>query len=168
MDANELKIKEKYLDEVQNPLPYISYDGKPLVSLVVLSFNRPNYLANTLLSLKENTHYPYELIVVDDGSMTNSNVPLLQEMAEEKELSCLVINPGKNQGVGASINKGFHMAHGKYLVKLDSDLKYKPGWLTKAVALMETFPEVGILGLFKYHHPPCVWQEMLIRKAHKY
>ncbi|GAI30089.1 unnamed protein product, partial [marine sediment metagenome] len=70
----------------------------------------------------------------------------------------------KNQGVGPSINKGFHAAHGKYLLKLDSDLEFKPFWLEKTVSIMETFPEIGVLGLFHYWYDPCDWRKMLIRK----
>lgn len=143
---------------------HVSYNNKPLASLVVLSFNRPDFLHRTIASLKQYTTYPYELIVVDDGSMEKGNVEFLMRLYEAKELSLLILNPGRNQGVGASINKGFHAAHGKYLLKLDADLTYTPFWLERTVAIMETFPEIGVLGLFHYWHEPCDWRNKLIRK----
>jgi len=158
-------MQKKFLDDKENRIPYITVGGKPLASLVVLSFNRPQFLHTTIASLKKNTKYPYELIIVDDGSMEEENVEFLLRLYKAKELSCLILNAGKNQGVGASINKGFHCAHGKYLFKLDSDLEFKPLWLEKAVAILETFPEIGVLGLFKYWYDPCDWRKMLIKEV---
>lgn len=156
-------MQKKFLDDMNTYIPYITTDGRPLSSVCILSFNRPDYLRQTIASLKENTRYPYELIVVDDGSYQDSNVKFLYELHKAKTVSCLILNPGGNQGVGASINKAFHVAHGKYLIKLDSDLEYSPGWLEKVVGIMETFPEIGVLGLFKYHYDPCKWEDKLIR-----
>jgi len=157
-------MQNKFLDTDQKRIPYISINGKPLASLVVLSFNRPEYLHRTIASLKRFTTYPYELIVVDDGSFERANSEFLLELYRAKQLSCLILNPGLNQGVGASINKGFRCSHGKYLFKLDSDLEFTPFWLEKTIGIMETFPEIGVLGLFHYHYDPCDARKMFIRK----
>lgn len=102
--------------------------------------------------------------MIDDGSMEEANSEFLWELYKAKQISLLILNSGKNQGVGASINKCFHAAHGKYLIKLDSDLEFRPQWLEKSIAIMETFPEIGVLGLFHYWYDPCDWRKMLIRK----
>ncbi len=156
-------MQKKFLNDLNEQIPHIVVGGKPLASLCVLSFNRPTYLHQTIASLKENTRYPYELIVVEDGSYVEENADFLWKLYKAKTISSLILNPGKNQGVGSSINKAFHVAHGKYLIKLDSDLEYTPGWLEKTVNIMETFPEIGCLGLFSYHYPPARWQDLLIR-----
>jgi len=156
-------MQNKFNDEDNKKIPYIEVKGLPLASLIILSFNRPDYLHRTIASLKRWTTYPYELIVVDDGSYEKENVKFLLKLYGAKEISCLILNPGHNQGVGASINKGFHCAHGKYLFKLDSDLEYRPYWLEKSVAIMETFPEIGVLGLFHYWYDPCDHRKMFIR-----
>jgi len=158
-----MQKKCKFLNEKEERIPYISIKGKPLASLIILSFNRPQFLHQTIASLKRSTTYPYELIVIDDGSYEKANVEFLMRLYEAKKISSLILNAGPNLGVGASINRGFHCAHGKYLFKLDSDLEYKPLWLERAVAIMETFPEIGVLGLFKYWYDPCDWRKMLIR-----
>jgi len=160
-------VQNKFLSDTEERIPYLSVGDCPLASLVVLSFNRPQFLHQTIASLKRNTEYPHELIVVDDGSMDPANVEFLMRLYGAKELSTLVLNAGRNQGVGASINRGFHAAHGKWLFKLDSDLEYRPQWLEKAVAILETFPEIGVLGLFRYWHDPCDWRKMLIRREER-
>ena len=122
-------MQKKFLDEKNAQIPWITVEGKPLASLCILSFNRPTYLRQTIASLKECTHYPYELIVVEDGSYVEENADFLWKLYKAKTISSLILNPGKNQGVGSSINKAFHVAHGKYLLKLDADLLYTDGWL---------------------------------------
>ncbi len=156
-------MQKKFLDEKNAQIPWITVEGKPLASLCILSFNRPTYLRQTIISLKECTRYPYELIVVEDGSYVTGNADFLWELYKAKTISCLILNPGMNQGVGSSVNKAFGVAHGKYLIKLDSDLAYTQDWLGRVVEIMETFPEIGCFGLFSYHYDPCRWQDKLIR-----
>jgi len=131
-------------------------------SIVVLSYNRPEYLRKSIVSLHQNTIYPYELIIVDDGSTDRSTVAarstqrlIFDLLVRTKAASTAIFNCGKNIGIGAGLNRGFGIAKGDYLVKADADFEYKKGWLTEAVDLVETFPEVGILGLFHYHWDPC-------------
>jgi len=124
-------------------------------SIVVLSFNRPLYLWKSLESLHENTLFPYELIVVDDGSSDRATMGEIYGLGIGQHISSAIFNFGQNIGIGAGINRGFGVARGDYLLKMDADLEYKEGWLTEAVGLLETFPEIGILGLFHYYHDPC-------------
>ena len=131
-------------------------------SIVVLSFNRPRYLADSITSLHSHTLFPYELIVVDDGSIDYDTIKVIQTYMKRGDgvhpypwISTAIFNCGKNIGLGAGINRGFNVARGDYLLKMDADLRYKEGWLTEATELLDTFPEVGMLGLFHYHHDPC-------------
>jgi|GEM_PF-1627049 len=124
-------------------------------SIVVLSFNRPEFLANSIASLHGNTLYPYELIIVDDGSGCLETIDYIWGLVAERRISTVIFNCGRNIGIGAGLNRGFGIAKGDYLVKVDADFEYKEGWLTEAVDLLETFPEVGVLGFFHYHWDPC-------------
>jgi len=121
-------------------------------SLVVLSYRRFQMLQRSLLSLKENTQgIPYELIVVDDGSR-DACWPFLMQALRGQEISTLILNGGLNMGVGEGIFRGFAIAQGDYLVKLDADLLYRPGWLEAGVAILEAYSDVGMVGFFDYNH----------------
>lgn len=121
-------------------------------SLVLLTYKRPDFTDRTLTSLKAaKNHTPYELIVVDDGSR-DGNWPMLLSALREREISSLVVNAGENMGVGTGINRGFQIATGKYLVKLDADLLYEDGWLDAGVALLEADPGIATVGFFDYHN----------------
>lgn len=136
----------------------------------ILSYNRAQFLKQSIATLKANADYPIEIIVHDDGSTQPELLTYLQELIESGAVSTVIRNPpGHNQGQGIALNRMFHMAKGDPIVKLDHDLIYKPGWLHQCVTLLETNkddasqPPIGAMGLFKYSAPPVEHTEMHIR-----
>ena len=67
---------------------------------------------------------------------------------------------GHNEGVGRAINRSFAIATGDYLIKSDQDAVFTPRWLDKAIRVLDADDFVGMVGLFKYGHPPVDWREM--------
>lgn len=139
-------------------------------SVCLLSFNRPDLVRQTISSLIVNAGYPLELIVHDDGS-DQETVDVLRELHRAGMISLLMLNaPGHNEGQGVALNRMFAAATGDPIVKMDHDLILEPDWLEECVAILRANQEaemagfepdrIGALGLFKYDHPPVVWQEM--------
>lgn len=128
-----------------------SGDKNRFASLVVLSFHRAEMLKFSLASLKAHTP-PSEVIVVDDGSRDEC-LPYLMRLVKEGKISTAILNGGPNRGVGEGIKRGFALASGAYFVKLDADLEYLDGWLDKAIAALEKYPDVGCIGWFDYRGP---------------
>ena len=131
-------------------------------SLIVLSFNRKAYIANSLTSLLENTRYPHQIIVMDDASDEETQTYLFA-MMRAQQISQAVFSAGHNQGIGVAMNRGLAIGKGDILMKLDADLTYTSGWLTEVVHLLDTHQQIGCLGLFKYHHEPCLFENELIK-----
>ncbi len=138
-------------------------------SLCVLSYERPEYLRDTLNSIEKKTLTPYELIIHDDGS----NDPITREITRGMEMdrsldipgSTVILNkPGWNQGQGVALNRMFHMAQGDPIIKLDSDLNFHRGWLAEVTRLMNEHPEIGLLGLLHYYHDPVDSKKTVIRR----
>ncbi len=136
-------------------------------SLVVLSFNRKKYLQRSLESLWAATSYPYELIVCDDASDAETQAYIFS-LVQQKRVSTALFNTGHNMGIGIAVNRGFQIARGDYLFKLDADLEYKEGWLYHIVSLLDKHPLIGCLGLFKYWHEPCHFDNELIQTHEDY
>lgn len=140
-------------------------------SCCILSFNRLQFLQQSIETLKQNAEYPVEIIVHDDGSHDLDLRRWLNEMVEAGEISTVIFNPpGHNQGQGVALNRMFDMARGDPIIKLDHDLLYKPGWLRQCVSILEenkrqfpVEPRIGALGLFKYSAPPVEHHEMFKR-----
>ena len=131
-------------------------------SIVVLSYNRKDYLQKSLESLWANTTSPYELIIVDDGSDKETQ-DYVYKLVENKRISSAIFNCGKNMGIGTGINRGFNLAQGRYLVKADADILYKPRWLEEMLSII-SYKKAGCVGGFKYYHDPVQFDKMLLEE----
>lgn len=92
---------------------------KPYISLVIPAYNEESRLGNTLklvISFLNNTHYPYEIIVADDGSKDKTI-----EVAESYE-NVRVIAAERNMGKGAAVRRGMLAADGEIRIFSDADL----------------------------------------------
>lgn len=125
---------------------------KPFVSLCVLSYKRPSMLRNCLTSLVSTADYPYELIVNCDGGDDPENTNWLLRAQQEGKISKLTVTGGLNRGVGRSLQQCLSIAEGQYFAKIDTDLEFKPGWLSKAVAILNDDATIGTVSLFDYRH----------------
>lgn len=145
-------------------------------SCCLLSYERPDFLRTALATLVAHAEYPLELIVHDDGSRNEQVKIALRQLQDHGLISTLIQNsPGHNEGVGVAVNRCFDVARGDYLLKLDQDLVFEPGWLRKAVAIFEGNednwdlheddgePIIGALGFFRYGAEPVRYEDMFIR-----
>ena len=130
-------------------------------SLCVLTFNRPDVTRRSLRTLSANTRAPYELIILDDGS-NDTTQAYLGTLIRQHAVSTVLFNTDRNLGIGIAVNRGFQIARGDYLFKLDADLMYEPGWLTESMRLLQQHKKIGCLGLFKYWHKPRIFSENII------
>lgn len=142
-------------------------------SLCLLSYNRPEFVQQAVISAVENAGFPVEMIVHDDGS-DEETLRVLLELREADYISTLMLNaPGHNEGQGIALNRMFNAAKGDPIVKMDHDLVFEPGWLRSCVALLDANekqvgmdmaqPQIGALGLFKYWVEPVDWRKMVVR-----
>lgn len=121
-------------------------------SVLITAYNRKELLQASIESLRECTFYPYELIVHDDGSNAPTS-DFLHELHLRGWISTLISNaPRHNRGQALAADRCYQVAQGEYVVKLEGDEQYSPGWLTKAVKAMELFPEIAMLSLQQFCH----------------
>ena len=104
--------------------------NKPLVSVVVISYNSSKTIEETLDSIKAQTYDNIELIVADDNSVDNTS-----DIAESYANGELRINAYDSPGSGVSYarNYGMRLARGRYLGFLDSDDSLDPDYLSVLV-----------------------------------
>lgn len=145
-------------------------------SLCLLSFERQEFLSQAIDTAIRNAEFPVEVIVHDDGSKNPAVRAYLRHLVDNGRISALIENPpGHNQGQGIALNRMFHMAKGDPIIKLDQDLIFHPGWLRKAVAILDANaeelkdpkfnrePGIGALGLFRYPAEPVRYEDMFLR-----
>ncbi len=141
---------------------------KPMVSVLMTTYNREKYLAQAVESVLASTYQNYELIIVDDQSKDRS-LSIAKEFAEKDARIRVILNE-KNLGDYPNRNKAASLARGKYLKYVDADDLIYPTGLQVLVDSMERFPEAGYgLGSLpqdKFHIFPFVLSPVEAYKRH--
>jgi glycosyltransferase involved in cell wall biosynthesis len=119
---------------------------KPLVSVVICTYNRCSLLQDCLTSLFTQT-YPrddYEIVVVDDGS-TDDTQALLEEMAQRPGPQLRAVRQ-ENKGSAAARNLGIAHAQGQIIASIDDDCMATQSWIESAVPCFVDDDVVGVQG----------------------
>lgn len=118
-----------YLD-AENP-----HTPEPLLSVIVLNYNREDYLDKCLKSILAQSMSDYEIIIVDDGSKDESR-RIFQEYADlYPNIRLFMMVENNMQGVCR--NMAIRKARGKYFLFVDSDDTIEPGYFRIAKEIME-------------------------------
>lgn len=94
---------------------------KPLVSVIIPTLNRRDYIQLAINSVLDQTYQNIELIVIDDGSSDGTS-----DVVKEKYGNKLTYIWQENQGESVARNNGLAIARGKYVNFLDSDDYWDP------------------------------------------
>lgn len=115
------------------------------VSVVVPTYNRASLLRRALRSILEQTRFPDEIVVVDDGSTDNTASVVEDEFSEVRLLS------QENRGVSAARNLGIMTTSGDWVAFLDSDDEWVPEKLERQLAALGSRSE------FQVCHTDEIW-----------
>ena len=117
----------------------------PLVSVVVVNWNRRELLRCCLRSLARQSYQDFEVLVVDNGSTDGSSA--LAEQAEFQGRHHWIRN-AENHGFCAANNQAIRRARGTYIALLNNDAESDPGWLAALVGALagalERNPRIGM------------------------
>jgi glycosyltransferase involved in cell wall biosynthesis len=100
---------------------------------------RSEMMRESLESLVENTIYPHELIVVDNGS-PKDDTDYFVELTRKGKINTLIRNKN-NMHFAFARNQALALATGDYICISDNDIKYTTGWLTWAVDILGKYPD---------------------------
>jgi len=129
-------------------------NNNPVVTVVVLSYNRAEYTLKTLEAITTiDAGIDFELIVVDNGS-DKVSVDLLKEWDKTGFIDKLILLP-ENLGTSPGFNKGFSYANEKtrFLTKLDNDITVTAkDWLLNIVNTLDNENNVGIAATDMKNH----------------
>ncbi|MBF0289558.1 MAG: glycosyltransferase family 2 protein [SAR324 cluster bacterium] len=98
----------------------------PEITVIIPTYNRENWLPDTIESVLAQTYLDYELVVVNDGSTDNT-----PEILSRYQSAINTITLPHNQGVSAARNAGIQQSHSKWVAFLDSDDRWLPDKLEK-------------------------------------
>ena len=93
-----------------------------LVSIIITTYNRPEALTLVLKSIEDQTFYPYEVIIADDGSSFSTQDAIINY---KKNSNLNIIHSWhEDNGFRASEarNKAIALSQGEYLILIDGDM----------------------------------------------
>ena len=114
---------------------------KPLVSLIVVSYNEINHIFNSLSALMGQSYPNHEVMVYDNGSTDGTPEYVLKHYPRVKLIKGL-----ENLGFGGANNEAAQIARGKYLAFLNCDASVSSNWLEPLVELLEKDSTIGCVG----------------------
>ncbi|MDF5724772.1 MAG: glycosyltransferase family 2 protein [Rhizonema sp. PD37] len=111
---------------------------QPLVSIVIPTYNRPEYLKQAIASAVKQTYQNIEIIVCDNCSTENT-----QEIVESfRDSRIRFWRQPTNLGMFANQMYAFKMGKGKYVASLHDDDMWNEEFLTKLVPPLEENPNL--------------------------
>lgn len=113
----------------------------PLVSILITSFNRANYIKAAIESALAQNYQNTEIIIVDNCS-TDETKSILELYENEEKIS--IHTNDMNIGQFQNRNKAASLAKGQYLKYLDSDDLLYPHSISAMVGAMESCPNCAL------------------------
>jgi GT2 family glycosyltransferase len=113
---------------------------RPQVSIISINYNQTQVTCAMLASLRQLTYPNYEIIVVDNASISDDLELIVEQFSEVK-----LIRSTENLGFAGGNNLGITVARGKYCLFLNNDTEVTPQMLEPLVAVFERDPSVGIV-----------------------
>lgn len=92
---------------------------EPLISVVIATRNRAEYLNKAIGSVFNQTYKNIEIVIIDDCSIDNTPEIILRYCRQNRGI--IFLRNDTNLGFPKSLNKGVALANGKYIARLDDD-----------------------------------------------
>lgn len=118
-----------------------------LVSVIIPSYNRQDYLREAITSVIKQSYRPIECIIVDDGSTDKTNEVAEKFIADSNELLKVKYIYQENAGSQAARNTGTIASKGEFIQYLDSDDLLYPNKIKTQVEYLLKNPQIdGVFG----------------------
>ncbi len=112
------------------------------ITVALCTYNRAGMLRQTLetlIALRTNEQFTYELLIVDDGS-TDATPDVVAEFAERSPVTLSYVRQ-EGKGVAQARNRCVREARGEWIAMFDDDQLADPDWL---LALFELAQEKNV------------------------
>lgn len=132
----------RQISEIKASLQKPAAPDKPLVSIIIPTFNRPEALLQCLESINQ-LIFPEqkaEVVIVDDGSPSSCDVVAMQRVCK---LPLRYVQK-EHSGVCPTRNRGIRESKGEFLAFIDDDVLPSPLWL---LHVMSGFTKQSVAGV---------------------
>ncbi len=138
---------------------------KPIVSIIMPTFNRAEYLQRSIESVLNQSFKIWELIIVDDGSSDNTSQIVDEYILQFENIRYM---KHSNRRPALATNAGIQASCGELIAFLGSDDEWKPEFLKQRVNFLKDNHEIDFIhgGLEVVGHPYVKDKNDLTREIH--
>ncbi|MHC4742652.1 MAG: glycosyltransferase, partial [Planctomycetota bacterium] len=111
----------------------------PLVSVLIPSYNRPEYLHTAITSVLRQDYPNIEVLVIRDGG---DRIDSITKSFEDDRV--ILIDRDENRGIAYTLNEGLARARGKYVCYLGNDDLYYSHHVSRLVGALESETDCGV------------------------
>ena len=125
-----------------------------LVSVIIPTYNRPDYLREAVDSVLAQTYSAIEILIIDDGSADGgirTKSALKPYLSGNRQTPKITYLYQKNAGLVSAVNRGLTLAQGEYIQRLDDDDRLLPEKIARSVEVFQAHPAVGLVATGYYH-----------------
>jgi glycosyltransferase involved in cell wall biosynthesis len=135
----------------------------PKVTVVIPTFDRPEFLRQAIRSVLEQSYGDFELLVSDDG--TNPETPEVVQAAADPRIEYR--RTAGTLGIPRHFNECVRLARSEFFALLPDDDVYTPAYLARMVEALESHSEVAFAqtGFYAVDHELRCIEEMLGSRA---
>ena len=114
------------------------------LSVIVLTYNQENTIAQTLDSILQQKHnYSYEIVIGEDCSTDRTREILLEYQSRHPDVIRLLLNE-KNLGLIGNYFNVIEHCRGEYIMQCAGDDWWLPGKVALQIPYMDNHPECGM------------------------
>ena len=109
---------------------------------------KPEYLSLALDSMITQSIRPDEIVLVEDGPLTEALNKVISEFKERYPDVMHIVKNDRNLGLGLALNKGLKVCRNELVARMDTDDISKPDRCEKQLNRFHLKPELAIVGAY--------------------
>ncbi|MFL2077010.1 glycosyltransferase [Marinilactibacillus psychrotolerans] len=121
-------------------------DEKYSVLMSLYIKEQPGYLKQSLESMFQQTVFPDEVVIVEDGPLTNELVDVLTNYLNKFPNVVNIVKLSKNEGLGKSLDVGLKHCRNELVARMDTDDISLPQRCEKQLKAFEEDSNLAIVG----------------------
>lgn len=112
-----------------------------ILSVLLPVYNAEKYVFDAIESVLNQTYKDFEFIIINDGS-TDRSLEIIKSFDDSR----ILLIDQKNAGLAKTLNRGLHLARGKYIARMDADDICMRSRFEEQINYLTVHPEIGLLG----------------------
>jgi glycosyltransferase involved in cell wall biosynthesis len=141
MHSSNKSSNEKYHQLSRVPA---AVKRKPLVSVMITSYNQRDDLLRAVQSVLDQTYDNIQIVIADDCSTKDDSQAIINDLAKRYEKRIKPVFQSENVGISKNKTAGFRACDGEYITYLDGDDYYFPEKIAAEVAVLNQFENAQI------------------------